>query len=517
MKALAVACVLAACGRSTPPISTTTLSIRVTDHGALVGARVLLFDAAGNALHIGKIDMYGARQSSAACEFSPGVIGTWDGIVLGYGSGDVPIGADRCAPTPAIPYGKYKVWAWRGIEYEKWEGEVDLSANRGKVELAIALDRAWQPGDALAADLHVHAHASDDSTMPDEQRVAAQVAAGIRVIGLSNHNTNGDASAAIHALHLDSVVASLPSNEVTSEAMHANMYPALGPAPPAAQIISADPAHVMALMRAQPGHPIIQINHPRFRYQSLFDTTHWDGTTWPPPFPTDFDAVEVVPGYAAFNAPGDRRLDDGLRDFYTLIDHGKLVAPVGGSDSHDFNWVLDGAARTYVFAPFYDQTTFVDAIRARRTVATDGPWLDVKASQAQGEPSVGPGEHVVPRAGAIWLDISLSTTKWQRVDRIRVQVGAQTQTIPVTPGRTFHWAGAIEVGAASDTFVGVAADGDSAMPLEFTGTYQRDKWKRPGDTPFCVISPILIDADGDGRWKRGDGDYLLTPLGSKTQ
>jgi hypothetical protein len=510
VRAIAIACVLAACGRSTPS-STTTLSIRVTDNGALVGARVLLFDSSGTALHIGKIDMYGARQSAAACEFAPGVIGTWDGIVLGYGSGEIPVGADHCAQL-AIPYGKYRVWAWRGIEYETWEGEVDLSANRGNVQLAIALERAWSPGDAIAADLHVHAHASDDSTMPDEQRVAAQVAAGIRVIGLSNHNSNGDANVAIRALHLEAVVASLPSNEVTSEAMHANMYPAIGPAPPAAQVVSADPAHVMALMRAQPGNPIIQINHPRFRYQSLFDTTHWDGVAWPPPFPTDFDAVEVVPGYAAFNATGDRRLDDSLRDFYTLIDHGKLVAPVGGSDSHDFNWVLDGAARTYVFGlgTTYDQANFVDAIRARRTVATDGPWLDVKVAGA------GPGEHVVPTDGKVQLDITLATTKWQSVDRIRVQIGEGTQTIDVPAGRTFRWTGLIDVGSL-DTFIGVSADGDTAMPLEFTGTYQRDKWKRPGDTPFCVISPILIDADGDGHWKRGDGDYLLTPLGSKTQ
>jgi hypothetical protein len=504
VKVVAFACVLAACGRAPSTQSSTTLSIRVTDHDALVGARVLLFDASGKPLHIGTLDMYGQRQSGAGHPFAPGVIGTWDGIVLGYGSGDVPIGTQ-------IPYGKYKVWAWRGIEYEIWQGEVDLGANRGKVDLAIALDRAWSPGDALAADLHVHAHASDDSTMPDDQRVAAQVAAGIRVIGLSNHNTNGDASAAIHALHLDDVVASLPSNEVTSEAMHANIYPAIGAAPPASQVISASPAQLMALLRALPGKPVIQINHPRFRYQSLFDTTKWNDATWPPPFPTDFDAVELVPGYAAFNASGDRRLDEGLRDLYTLFDHGKLVAPVGGSDSHDFNWVLDGAGRTYVFAPWpYDQTKFVDAIRARRTVATDGPWLDVRVSGA------GPGEHVVPKDGKVSVDITLSTTKWQKVDRIRVQVGAQTQTIAVAPGRTFHWSGDVDVGSV-DTFVGVAADGDTAMPVELTGTYQRDKWKHAGDTPFCVISPILIDADNDGHWKRGDGDYLLTPLGSSTQ
>ena len=501
VRALAIALVVAACGRAP---SSTKLSIKVTDHGMPVGARVLLLDGAGNALHIGVLDKYGQRQSAGAREFAPGVIGTWDGIVLAYGTGDVPVG-------DAIPYGKYKVWAWRGIEYDLWQGDVDLSAGRGDVELAIALDRAWQPAGAIAADLHVHAHDSDDSTMPDTQRVSAQVAAGIQVIGLSNHNHNGDATAAIHALHLDGTVASIASNEVTSEAMHANIYPAIGPPPPAAQVISASPAQLMAMLRALPGPPIIQINHPRFRYQSLFDTTKWNGTSWPPPFPLDFDAVELVPGYAAFNAPGDRRLDEGLRDFYTLIDHGKLVAPVGGSDSHDFNWVLDGSGRTYVFAPWpFDQAAFVSAIRARRTEATDGPWLDARAAGA------GPGEHVVPDHGKVQLDITLAQASWVRATRIRVQVGDQTQTIDVPPGNAFHWTGAIDVGTA-DTFIGVAADGDAAMPLLLTGTYERDKWNHAGDTPFAVISPILVDADGDGHWKRGDGDYLLTPLGKSTQ
>jgi hypothetical protein len=506
--AVALAC---ACGSPHSSTSTTTLTVTVTDGGVPVGARVLLFDAAGAPVHIGAIDMFGQRQSAAACVFVPGVLGTWDGLVLAYGKAAIPIGIDACTPSPAIPYGRYKVWAWRGLDYERWEGEVDLGANRGNVVLAIALERAWQPKGAVAADMHVHAHASNDSTMPDVQRVAAQVAAGIQVIGLSNHNSNGDATAAIHELGLDGVIASIPSNEVTTEAMHAGIYPATGPAPPADTVISADPAHVMALLRALPGHPIIQINHPRFRYQSLFDTTKWNGVSWPPPFPLEFDAVEVVPGYAAFNAPDDRRLDEGLRDFYTLTDHGKLVAPMGGSDTHDFNWVLDGSARTYVFAPWpFDQAAFVAAIRARRTIATSGPWLDVAVAPKQGAPAVGPGEHVAADHGSVWLEVTVSQTRWMHVDRIRIAVGgAPTTQIAVPAGqRSFHWQGAIAIGAA-DTFVGVTADGDTALPLELTGTYQRDKWKRPGVTPFAIASPILVDADGDGHWKRGDADIAL--------
>ena len=84
----------------------------------------------------------------------------------------------------------------------------------------------------------------------------------------------------------------------------------------------------------------MQLNHPRFRITALYDGTGWDGVKWPPPFPLAFDAVEVLAGYSAFNAPGDRRFDDSVRDFYTLVDHGHLVAPLGNSDTHDLRWVL---------------------------------------------------------------------------------------------------------------------------------------------------------------------------------
>ncbi|HET9988423.1 MAG TPA: CehA/McbA family metallohydrolase [Kofleriaceae bacterium] len=472
MKLAALALALCACGSKPPPHSTTMLELAVTDQGAPIAARVLLF-AKDQPVHLGTIDLYGQRQGATACEYAPGVIGTWDGIVLAFGKGAVAIGAGgACSP----PYGRYTVWAWHGFDHEIWKGEVDLSADRGPVALAIPLQRAWtQPANVLAADLHVHAHASNDSGMPDTQRVAAQVAAGIQVIGLSNHNQSGDASAAIHQLGLDAVVWSIPSNEITSEMMHAGIYPATS-APPADQIVHADPKTLLALLRALPQHPIIQINHPRFRYQSLFDTTHWDGVAWPPPFPLDFDAVEVVAGYSAANALGDRRLDDTLRDLYTFYEHGVPVAVTGGSDTHDFNWVLDGTARTYVTLdrPGYDQDAFVAAIRAHHTMASSGPWLAA---------SVGPVAH-----GKATLTIDSAAASWMHVTRIRIQIGSVEKIVAWVP----HLA--VEIDIPGDTFVGVAVDGDDPLPLPLTGTYQRDKWNRPGVTPFAVISPILVKA-----------------------
>jgi len=501
---------LAACS-SKPAAGTTTLELRVTDGAAPVGARVLLFDAHQEPVRFGKLDLYGARQGASACAIAPSVVGSWDGIILADGTGELPIGAAGCAH---IPYGRYHVWAWRGIEYELWQGDVDLAANKGKVELDIPLDRAWKPQGTLAADMHVHAFASHDSTLPNLQRVTAQAAAGIQVIGLSDHNTSGDCNREIAELHLGDRIASVASNELSSDELHAGVYPAVGPTPDA-QIIHSTAEQMFAFAHAMPGNPVVQLNHPRFRVYALYDGRHWDGTSWPPPFPLGFDAVEVLAGYTAFNAPGDRRFDDSVRDFYTLLDHGVFVTPMGNSDTHDLNWVLDGTARTYVFVddtrtnPF-DEPGFIAAIRAHRVVATTGPWLDVEVAPAQGvTPTVGPGQAVVPRDHAVWVDVTVSQARFVHVDRIRIDVGGKVQVIDVPPNvRTHRWAGRVEVGD-TDTWIGITADGDTALPLAITGSYQKDKWKRDGVTPFAIASPILVDADGDGHWKRGSADLSV--------
>ncbi|MFT3695809.1 MAG: CehA/McbA family metallohydrolase [Kofleriaceae bacterium] len=450
---------LAACGGH----ASGSFQISVTDHGSPIAARVLLIGR-----HFGTIDLYDQRQGAGACAWGPGVVGTWDGIVLGKGQGAIPIGNDKCS----VPAGHYQVWAWHGIDCELYQGDIDVEPG-AKIE--IPLTRAWTPK-ALAADLHVHAHDSNDSNMPDEQRVAAQAAAGIRVTAFSNHNKVGDATPAIHQLGLDMI--GLPSAEITAESMHAGVYPVTS-IPPAAKIIPADPKTLLAMLRALPDHPVIQINHPRFRYQSLFDTTHWDGVSWPPPFPTDFDAIEMPGGYSANNSPGDRRIDDLLRDFYTFYQHGVTPAAVGGSDTHDFNWVLDGTSRTYVFS---DPEHVVDGIRARHTEATTGPYLEVDVD------GVGPGG-TVHATDHVHYKITVAQAAFVKATTLTIQLGTTQTVLAVKPG-TQHFEGDLPVAGA--TFFGVSVIGEEPLPLEVTGTYQKDKWQKGGITPFAVISPITI-------------------------
>jgi len=262
----------------------------------------------------------------------------------------------------------------------------------------------------------------------------------------------------------------------------------------------------------------VQLNHPRLGSTALFDYTSWDGVKWPPPWPLSFDAVEVIAGHTAFNVAHDRRLDDCVRDYFTMVDHNFLVAPLGNSDTHDFNWVHDGTARNYVFVddpktkPF-DQAGFIAAIKHRRVVATTGPWLDVEVAATRGGPTVGPGQHVVAR-GAAWIDITVARAAFVEVERVRVVIGGAkgpqlALTLDVPAGkRTFHWSGAIAL-PRTDTWIAVTAEGDTPLPIEITGSYHQER--KRGVTPFAIASPILVDANGDGHWKRAGVDRVLDP------
>jgi hypothetical protein len=470
---------------------TPSLMIRVSDRGEAIPGRVMLF-AADEPVRFGELDfMDGTRQAEGACELAPRALGTRDGIVLPWGTTTIA-GAAPCLPPP----GRYRVQAWQGIEFQIWEGELVLG--RGPAMIDARLERVFTPTGTLAADLHVHARRSPDSTVPDLLRVYTLASAGIRVVALSDHNSTGDLDEAIRAAGMERRIASIASNELSSDWAHVGVYPMQGPSPGEEETASWSAEQVLAFARSREGRPIVQVNHPRYRVNALFDLADWDGVAWPPPFPLAFDAVEVLSSHTAFQAPDDRRLDEGVRDFYTLIDHGALVTAVGNSDTHHLNGIRDGTCRNYVYvdAPVtepFDEAAFIDAVRARRVVATTGPWLDVEAV-AGGAPA-GPGETLDAPGGHVTLDIEVSQARFSKADRLRVLTGNGTgprvvHTVDVPPGG--HWRGTVELALGpGDAWIGVDVGGDEPLPAAITGS---GLWEGggPGEAPFALINPILV-------------------------
>lgn len=499
-------------GGAAPP-GQTTLVVRVTDgpSGPLLPARLVLYDEEGEPLRIGTLDVsQGRDQDRGYCELADGVVGTWDGIALAFGVGEMPVGEPVCDEQPAIPYGRYRLKAMRGGEHEMFETTVDLRPGRGVVIVEAPLERVFSPDGALAADLHVHADGSPDSLLPRRIRVITEAAAGIQVIGSTDHNVNGDFATEIAELGLAAFVASLPGSEVSADVLHFNVFPVVvDPTKPGngslgtyEEVRARSVASLFQAAHALPGRPLVAIAHARLGWAAYFDSVGWDGESWPPPMPLGFDALEVLNGLVSFNLPDDRRLDRIVGDFYTLARHGVLVTPLGASDTHHLNGVLAGVPRTYVYVndtrtePF-DAEGFADALRARRTLATSGPWLEVSVNGS------GAGETAeIPAPGEAPVEIRLRQASYVKATRVRILVGGQVvRTLDVPPGaRAFDWAGTVSV--AGDTWIGVDAGGDEPLPLELTGDWVRSRGQI-GVLPFALVSPVRVDVGGDG-WTFGE-------------
>src|SRR5262249_54060516 len=105
----------------TPPPTSTTLRIHVTDGrgGPVLPSRLILYDSLGAPVRIGMLDMFdGKVQDRGYCELAQGAVGTWQGIALGWGDAELPIGVAVCDAAVAIPFGRYHARVMRGAEYE---------------------------------------------------------------------------------------------------------------------------------------------------------------------------------------------------------------------------------------------------------------------------------------------------------------------------------------------------------------------------------------------------------------
>ena len=162
------------------------------------------------------------------------------------------------------------------------------------------------------------------------------------------------------ALGLDRRMRVVPGTEVTTLARgHFNLHP-LDPAPLAAANGGAErwwdtPADTQELfdrMRQVVGpEGILRVNHPRT--PGMFTVGGFEPETTTPSSPDhwswDFQTFELLDG-------GVDDLDDMRRDWFALLDFGRLRVPTGASDSH-YRYIPCGLARTDVYQGSTDVTS----------------------------------------------------------------------------------------------------------------------------------------------------------------
>jgi hypothetical protein len=432
------------------------------------------------------------------------------------------VGRVRLAP------GRYRVLATRGPEYGV--EETTLAVRGGE---AVALDiappsRVLETPGWIAADLHVHAAPSFDSQLPLADRVRAFAAQGGELIVATEHDQVADYRPTIRALGLEGELASMVGVEVTGSSStgaapftigHANVFP-LAPSPleyrggaPRSEGVRL--REVAAWVHAQPGGPLLQLNHPRGHRDGLaLDRymTHLavPGEPFRPDRPVDaepnrvllapdpssglrdvdFDVVEIMNG-SSLTAYRRARAD-----WLSLLLQGFVRTATANSDSHDASTPV-ALPRTYVRvsndrAPAFDREDFVQSIRAGHAIGSTGPFLEVSLGGA------GPG--ALTRGRDLELRAEVRAAAWVPVSELRVIVdGHVAQVLPIRAGETRE----IRLHFERDAVVIVEVQGEPGDVYAAVA---------PGFTPLAFTNPIFVDADGDGRWQEpGLGDPV-SPL-----
>ncbi|MEW5740405.1 MAG: CehA/McbA family metallohydrolase [Myxococcota bacterium] len=486
-------------------------------------------------------------------------------------------GADGRAQIP-LPPGQFQVLVTHGPEFSAWPDTFPLSGQT--IDLTTAdqtvsatLAHVVETPGWMSADLHVHAMGSPDSTVPNALRVLTFAAEGVDVLVSTDHDYITDYGPVIDGLGLSAQMASMIGCEVTPfDFGHHNTWPIekkAGLTGGAFDWAGGDGAtlrldQLYVGLRERDPDVVIQMNHPRgtpggaltqLKLDTATGATHADPSAFrqePHPqatasdtklFSTDFDAFEVLngmsPNYAVLN------------DWMTFLSKGWVKTATGVSDTHTARAVTGGYGRTWIRlgvdgAAQFTPAAFRDAMKARRAVFSNGPFVTMKAQRLDasdqpvgGEVEVGGLISVASAAGEkLRLTVEIEAPEWMQFDAVELYTHASGReatngepnsawpdtrilqkrtldpsmlTLEAVPGlngfsaRRVHVTETFTVTPTVDTWlVAMVRAGSASRPLSPLGwdgvSCSGGVCSPKTDRAFAVTNAILVDADGSGAY-----------------
>ncbi len=324
--------------------------------------------------------------------------------------------------------GRYRVVVDHGFERTARIETVEITEGT-RTTVRAELERVVDTRGFISADLHLHAVPSPDAPQSLEERVRSLAAAGVEVGVATDHNRVTDYREAIRNEKLESEVASIIGDEVTTEDTpfgHFNVFPLeRGSAP--LRFEGTSPSALFAEARSRKpllADTILQVNHPRMGDIGYFDLVRLDagditGTLRRRPDWLGFDALEVYNGDDAVEIAN---VEWVMRDWQALLAAGLRVTATGNSDSHRLTFHEPGLPRNLVAVPVdeprsFDPAPFLSSVRDGRVIVSGGPVVRLEID------GVGMGGTVEPGSRQVhaWAD----APPWMDVTSLEVWTGTR--------------------------------------------------------------------------------------------
>lgn len=413
--------------------------------------------------------------------------------------------------------GTYKARVSHGPEYDSTIVDLTVEAAR-TAELNVKLPRVVDTTGWVSGDFHSHASPSGDNTTSQLGRVLNLTSEHIEFAPCTEHNRISSYDEHIDKLKIRSFMATCTGMEMTGTPLplnHQNAFPLHhhphrqdggGPTfddSPEVQI------ERLALWDNR-SEKLVQQNHPDVGW--LFYDRNGDGE------PDDgyakgfafMDVMEVHPLHTILDMQptkvyNDKIYNNTVFNWLQLLNQGHKVYGVVNTDAH-YNFHGSGGIRNWIQSSTddpakIDTLEMVHASEQGRLIMSNGPFLEVWATEPGTDSRVTCGQSLVAKSKSVELSIRVQCPNWIDVDRVFVLANGRIipgqdytrekhpdafgngvikfdRKIPVTLEQDAHL---IVVAASEKTTIGPIAGPE----------YGKQQ-------PTAIGNPIFVDVAGDG-------------------
>ena len=322
-----------------------------------------------------------------------------------------------------VPAGKYRIVAGRGFEYSIDEVEVQLAAG-SPMSTELHIRREVSTAGYVACDTHVHTRTHSghgDATV--QERMITLAGEGIELPIATDHNAHIDHDPFARELNVRQYFTPVIGNEVTTRTGHFNIFPVVA-ASKIPDYKSPSWRTTLDNIFATPGTKVAILNHAR--------DVHGGTTPFGPVHFNDAVGENLDDWHMGFNAmevinSGATQTDviQLFRDWMALLNRGRIVTPVGSSDSHDVGRHFVGQGRTYIRCDDRDPGN-VDVEQAvnnflqGRVMVSYGLLAEMTVNGRYG-----PGELARVAGDEVTVDLRVLGPHWTRADKIMLFANGQ--------------------------------------------------------------------------------------------
>lgn len=448
-----------------------------------------------------------------------------------------------------VPPGEYRIVVSRGLEFSRYEIDVNLSKGEHK-DINAEINRVVDTSGYISADLHVHSVNSPDAPVPLIDRVITFMGEGVDVLVSTDHDFITDYSGVIRSMNAERYLASFKGEELTTfDLGHFNAYPlriseevyqngavdwAGGRGP------NLTPEEIFLSLKdmGEIENPVVQVNHPRSILAGYFTSIKLDTDTLkthqdPQVFrmsPEKFDIKSDDTGmfshlfdaFEIYNSYDDITLV--LNDYFAFLNIGLKKTGVAVSDTHHWYCSEAGVPRSiiYVGTEYHSPSkitpeTFARSIQEGRVIGTNGPFMHVWMEKPGDTKKYLMGELL--SSSQVTLHVEVRLPEWISVDTLEVfsntpdvfsrngkpntEWPKSIATVRISEGdfvlqngqKTFHYSQDFSLSKDVWFVVVIRDDKDYGDNYPMTPVLYD-----PNKLPFAFSNALFVDADGNGRF-----------------